>query len=156
MSKVYFASDHAGFGLKSALVPFVKDLGYETEDLGAFTLDASDDYPDFIIPCAKKVSEDMGSFGVILGGSGQGEAMVANRTRGVRAAVFYGEPTYPQTDIEGNRLGVIQSERLHNDANILSIGARFVGVEAAKEAVQLFLTTKFGKDERHVRRLAKF
>lgn len=156
MSKIYFAADHAGYGLKGALMPFVQELGYEVEDMGAFELNPDDDYPDFVTPLAERVASDAGSFGVILGGSGEGEAMCANRIKGVRAAVFYGEPPYPQTDVKGNRLGMIESERVHNNANVLSLAARFVGLEVAKAGVELFLSTKFPEDERHVRRLAKF
>ena len=156
MSKVFFACDHAGYGLKSAIMPYVRDLGHEIEDLGAFEMNPTDDYPDFIVPCAKAVAANPGSYGITFGGNGQGEAMAANRVKGVRAAVFYGEQPDLQTDIEGNRISIVESERLHDNANILSIGARFVGVEAAKQAIKTFLSTPFSDDERHVRRLAKF
>lgn len=156
MPKVYIATDHAGYALKEVLVPYIGTLGYDVEDLGAHALDEGDDYPDFITPCAKRVAEDKGSFGVILGASGQGEAMAANRVPGVRAAVFYGAPAQEQQDIEGNALTLIASVRAHNDANILSLGARFLTEEGAQEAVQAFLATPFTGDERHLRRLGKF
>jgi ribose 5-phosphate isomerase B len=131
-------------------------LGYQVEDIGAHELDPEDDYPDYILPCARKVASDHGSFGIVIGASGQGEAMAANRVKGARAAVFYGAAMAPQTDASGKSLGIIESVRAHNDANILSLGARFISKEEAKEAVRMFLTTRFSRDERHERRIAKF
>ena len=167
MPKLYFASDHAGFALKAALVEGMRTLGYEAEDLGAHALDPEDDYPDFITPCAQKVAEEnprglaARAFGIIIGGIGQGEAMCANRIRGVRAAVFYGPMRVTEAlDIEGGRsedgYDLVRLARRHNDANILSIGARFVSGAEALEAVRLFLTTPFSDSPRHARRLAKF
>lgn len=156
MPKVYIATDHAGYALKEALIPYIGTLGFEIEDLGAHVLDMDDDYPDFITPCAQKVAEDAGSFGVILGASGQGEAMAANRVPGVRAAVFYGAPSTEQQDVQGQTLDLITSVRAHNDANILSIGARFVSLVEAKEAVHSFLTASFSGEERHLRRISKY
>ncbi len=156
MPKVYLAGDHGGYALKESLKPFLVDLGYEVEDCGASSLDTTDDYPDFIVPCAKKVAENPGSFGIVIGASGQGEAMVANRVPGARAAVYYGAPAHTQTDSDGRELDIIASTRDHNDANVLSLGARFISEEEAKEVVRRFLTTAFSGNERHVRRLAKF
>jgi ribose 5-phosphate isomerase B len=156
MPKIYIATDHAGYALKEVLVPYIGTLGYEVEDVGAYSLDANDDYPDLIMPCAKKVAEDAGSIGVILGASGQGEAMVANRVPGIRAAVFYGAPASEQQDAAGHVLDLVASARAHNDANMLSLGARFITEEEAKEAVKTFLSTPFSHEERHVRRIAKF
>lgn len=145
MAKVYFASDHAGFELKQVLLETVRSLGYEVEDLGAHELDTVDDYPDFIVPCAKRVAAEEGTFGIILGKSGEGEAMAANRVAGARAAVYYGSAH------EIPRLA-----REHNNANLLALGAGFVSVEEAQAAVQLFLSTPFPGEARHARRLAKF
>lgn len=156
MVKVFFAADHAGFELKTALVPYVKELGHEPVDCGAETFSAGDDYPDFITPCAEQVAADGNARGIIIGASGEGEAMAANRVKGVRAAVYYGEAKAPQTDTNGKALGIIESSRAHNDANVLSLGARFITVDEAKEAVRRFLSTPFSGDERHARRLAKF
>ena len=143
--KIYFASDHAGFELKNKLIPFVEEFGFEVLDMGPHTYDANDDYPDFIAGVAKSVAENPEqSRGIILGGSGEGEAMDANRFDGVRACEFYG----------GN-LDVVKVSREHNDANILSLGARFVTEDEAKQAVKIFLETKFSGDERHVRRIKK-
>ncbi len=153
--KIYLASDHAGFPLKAFLKEVLTQEGHDIEDCGAFSLDEHDDYPDFIIPCARKVAEDEESFGIIIGGSGQGEAMVANRISGVRAVVFYGEPVNTQIDSSGANLSLIASVRDHNNANILSLGARFITKEDAKKAVYAFLTTSFSFDERHIRRIKK-
>ncbi len=159
--KVYFAADHAGYALKNALMEHVRTRGYEIEDLGAFTLDPEDDYPDFMTPLAERVAADLGSVGVIVGGSGQGEAMCVNRMKGVRAAVFYGPMRVTSAlEIEGGHsedsFDAIRLPRRHNDANVLSIGARFVSGEEADEAVRIFLDTPFSGSPRHARRLAKF
>jgi ribose 5-phosphate isomerase B len=159
--KVYFASDHAGFALKNALLEHIRTLGYDVEDLGAFSEEPDDDYPDYATPLAQAVASDVTSRGVIIGGSGQGEAMTANRIQGIRAAVFYGpRQVTAALDIEGGRsedgLDAVRLPRRHNDANVLAIGARFVSGEDADEAVRIFLETPFSDAPRHARRLAKF
>ncbi len=143
--KIFIGSDHAGYELKEKLKVFLGSLGHVVEDKGAFSLNPADDYPDFITPVAEAVARDSESMGIILGGSGEGEAMDANRIEGVRACEFYGG------DME-----VVKVCREHNDANVLSLGARFIDEEEAKEALKLFLETKFSGDERHERRLNKF
>lgn len=141
--KIFFASDHAGFEMKNSLIEFVKELGYETEDCGAYELNPNDDYPEFIKKAAQKVSEDSeNNKAVILGGSGQGEDMVADKFPNVRSAEYYG----------GN-LEIIKLSREHNDANILSLGARFLSLDEAKEAVRLWLQTPFSGEARHERRI---
>lgn len=144
MMTIYFGTDHAGYELKEVVLPFVRDeLGYEVEDCGAYTYTDGDDYPDFIKMVAQKISKNpIERRGIILGGSGQGEAIVANRFVGVRATVYYG----------GN-LDIITLSREHNDANILSLGARFLTVDEAKEAVEQWLTLPFSNEERHIRRI---
>ncbi len=143
--KIYLASDHAGFKLKDILIPFIKGMGHEVIDLGAFTYKLGDDYPDYMKLAAEKVSEDSkNSRAIIMGGSGQGEAIVANKYPNVRAVVYYG----------GNR-EIIKLARQHNDANVLSLGARFLNEKEAKDMVKLWLTVKFSGDERHVRRINK-
>lgn len=159
--KIFFAADHAGFALKNALIEHVRTRGYEVEDLGAFAFDPEDDYPDFMVPLAKKVATEQDSCGIIVGGSGQGEAMSVNRVRGVRAAVFYGPMRVTSAlEIEGGHsedgYDAVRLPRRHNDANVLSIGARFVSGEEADEAVRIFLNTPFSGSPRHARRLAKF
>lgn len=153
--KIYFASDHAGFELKRTLAEFVRALGYEVEDCGPASFDANDDFPDFVGPMAHKVAADEGSFGVAIGASGQGEAMEANRVKGVRAAVYYGPAALAQTDVVGNVMDILTSSRAHNNANILCIGARFVAREDVEKALRAWLSTPFSGDERHVRRLKK-
>ena len=154
--QIFIATDHGGFELKNNLVPFLQGLGHEVEDCGAHVFDKEDDYPDFITPCAEKVAATPGSFGIIIGGSGQGEAMAANRVKGARAAVFYGEPARKQIDSEGKEIDMITSTRDHNDANILSLGARFLTEEEIKAKIQQFLATPFSNHERHQRRINKF
>lgn len=155
-TKIYFASDHAGFVLKRELLEHLKGFGYVVEDMGAHEFNPEDDYPDFVNPLAERIAHEPNARGIILGGSGEGEAMCANRVKGVRAAVFYGEPLRPQTDASGERLDVITSSRSHNNANVLSLGARFLTPEEAKSAVALWLSSPFSGTERHNRRLAKF
>lgn len=142
--KIYIGTDHAGFELKEKLVVFLKSLGHEVADMGAHAYDALDDYPDFIRPVAEAVAGDASARGVILGGSGQGEAMCANRVKHVRAAVYYGGP-----------VDIAVLSREHNDANILSLGARFVEEGEAFEVVRMWLATPFGGEEKHARRIGK-
>ena len=146
--KVYLATDHAGFEMKEKIKEHLTEAGYEVEDFGAENYNATDDYPDFIKPLAQKISEDSADIiGFIFGYSGQGEAMVANRYKGVRTAVYH-----------GGDLNIVQLAREHNDANILSLGAGFVSEEEAVAVVDLFLDTPFdgtGENERHERRIEK-
>jgi len=137
--KIFFGTDHAGFQLKSKLIPFVKGLGFEVFDKGAYGYDNDDDYPDFIIPVAKEVSSDpKDSRGIIIGGSGQGEAMAASRFPGIRAVVYYGESAPVSNGEEPSVLtSIIKMSREHNDSNILSLGARFITEEEAKVAVKM-------------------
>lgn len=149
---IVFASDHAGFALKEVLVAYVKDeLSCSVEDLGAHALEESDDYPTLIARAAKVVSEHPESTkAIILGGSGQGEAIVANRFPRVRAVVFNGQ--YRPND--GRTVpDEIRVSREHNNANVLSLGARFLNESEAKEAVRVWLETPFGEEERHKRRI---
>lgn len=159
--KVFIAADHAGFRLKGALKEHLELLGHEVVDCGAHELDPEDDYPDFVTPLAQKVAADGNSFGVILGGSGQGEAMCANRIQGVRAAVFYGPISAKEAlDREGgfseDGYDAVRLSRRHNNANVLSMGARFVSPMEASEALRVFLGTQYTADSRHVRRLGKY
>lgn len=143
--KIYFASDHAGFEMKNELLEFVKELGYETEDCGAYELNPEDDYPKFVKKAAQAVSgAPQAARAIVLGGSGQGEDMVADKFPGVRSAVYYG----------GN-LEIVKLSREHNDANVLSLGARLLSLDEAKEAVKLWLQTPFSGDERHKRRIGE-
>ena len=141
--KIHLATDHAGLDLKNSIREYLIKQGYDVKDHGAYEYDALDDYPDFIIPCAKAVSKDLNSRGIIFGGSGQGEAMAANRIKGVRAAVFYNGPDE-----------IIQLSRLHNNANILSIGARFMMESEIQSAIEIWLKEPF-EGGRHVKRIEK-
>lgn len=142
--KIILASDHAGFTLKETVKKFLQEKGYSAIDVGAHELTEGDDYPIYMSAAALKVAEDMtgNTKAIIFGGSGQGEAIVANRFPGVRAVVWYGG------DQE-----VLKKTREHNDANVLSIGARFVEADGACDAVETWLETPFSGDERHQRRI---
>ncbi|MFQ6673910.1 MAG: RpiB/LacA/LacB family sugar-phosphate isomerase [Fidelibacterota bacterium] len=140
---VYLGADHAGFELKEAIKTHLQNQGFEVEDVGALWYDGEDDYPDFIRPVAEAVALDPSGRGIVLGGSGQGEAMTANRFRGVRAAVFY-----------GGTEEIVKLSREHNNANILSLGARFLTEEEAIRAVTVWLQTSF-EGGRHERRINK-
>jgi ribose 5-phosphate isomerase B len=160
--KIYLAGDHAGFRLKSALAEHLPILGYDIVDLGPAELDPEDDYPDYVNPLAARVAAEPDTVGIILAGSGQGEAMAANRVKGIRCAVFYGKMTATDAlDAEGGHsqdgFDTVRLARRHNNANVLSIGARFVSPEDADAAVRIFLETAFDSSSpRHERRLNKF
>lgn len=153
--KVYLAADHAGGKLALELAQALAAQGHEAVNLSPASR-TDDDYPDVIAPLAERIATEPGAIGIAIGASGQGEAMVANRTRGVRAAVYYGEAAHAQVDAAGHALGILESARAHNDANILSLGARFLSTEEAVRAVETFLATPFSGEERHVRRIAEF
>ncbi|MBI2096408.1 MAG: RpiB/LacA/LacB family sugar-phosphate isomerase [Candidatus Taylorbacteria bacterium] len=142
--KIFIGADHAGFELKGKLVAFLRELGYEVSDLGPSSYVPADDYPDLLAPVARQISKNPEGRGIVIGGSGQGEATVANRFPRVRAAVFY-----------GGGQEIIKLSREHNNANVLALGARFLSESEAKEAVRLWLETPFLGEERHVRRIKK-
>ncbi len=144
---IYLAGDHAGYELKNRIKKLLDKMKLEYKDVGPRKFNSDDDYPDFILPAAKSVSENPGSKGIVFGGSGQGEAIAANKVRGIRAAVYYGGP-----------LKIVKLSRLHNDSNILSIGARFLNAKEAEEAVKLWLTTEYegGRHERRIRKIKEF
>ena len=138
--RVHLGTDHAGLDLKRHLVAHLRSQGHAPIDHGAFAYDALDDYPVFCLRAAEAVVADPGSLGVVIGGSGNGEQIAANKVKGVRAALVWSEETATLA-------------RQHNDANVVSIGARLHSVEEATELVLLFLRTDFSHDERHVRRI---
>ena len=138
---IYIGSDHAGFKLKEKIIKYFKKKKISYEDLGNCVFKENDDYPDFIIPVAKKVSKDGKSKGIVIGGSGQGEAIAANKIKGIRCALYY-----------GGSLKIIKLSREHNDSNVLSFGARFVSERKAKRALELWLNTKFSGVRKHKRR----
>lgn len=143
--KIYLATDHAGFTLKEEIKKYLEEKGSEVYDCGALTLEQGDDYPHYMSLAATQVQHDAlhdPSVAIIFGGSGQGEAIVANRYRHVRAIVY-----------AGGNLELIKLGRGHNDANVLSIGARFVSSDEAIQAIELFLSTPFSHEERHADRI---
>lgn len=147
--KIFIGTDHAGYVLKEALVIALTAQGHEVVDKGAFKYDESDDYPDFVIPVAQEVSKDPdGSRGIILGGTGEGEAIVANRFPHVRAIVYYGR-VKPVVEDES---GILHRARSHNNANVLSLGARYFTEEDLLEIVNFWLKAPYSGEERHVRR----
>jgi ribose 5-phosphate isomerase B len=158
--KVYLATDHTGVDLKNIIKAFLIEKMYEVEDCGAYEHDPYDDYPDFIKIAAQKVSNSPGDKAIIFGGSGQAEMMTANKFPHVRAALFYG-PVVPHApiDVNGDKSAdpfeIVKLTRIHNNANILSLGVRFISEEDARHAVTLWLTTNFLHEERHQRRIEK-
>ena len=140
---IYIASDHAGFELKGYIKKIFDNMKIMYKDMGPYVLDEKDDYPDFIIPLAKKVSENTENKGIVLGGSGQGEAIASNKVNGIRACVYYGK-----------NLEIIKLSRLHNDSNILSLGARFLEKEDLEIILKTWLETEF-EGGRHKRRINK-
>jgi ribose 5-phosphate isomerase B len=139
--RVYLGSDHAGFELKARLIEHLQRAGHQPVDCGAFTFDAEDDYPSFCITAAARTVVDPGSLGIVIGGSGNGEQIAANKVAGVRAALVWSDETATLA-------------REHNNANIISIGARNHPEPDVLRFVDLFLATPFSQGERHVRRIA--
>jgi ribose 5-phosphate isomerase B len=138
--KIHIATDHAGLELKNIIRDYLIEKGHDVTDHGAHEYDALDDYPDFIFPCAKAVAADVESRGIILGGSGQGEAMAANRVKGVRAAVFYNGPK-----------DIVKLSREHNNANILSLGARFMSEDEIYDIIDFWLEEPFEGGRHQIR-----
>ena len=139
--RVHLGSDHAGLDLKAHLIGWLTAHGYEAVDHGPFVYDALDDYPVFCLRAAAAVAAEEGSLGVVIGGSGNGEAIAANKVEGVRAALAWSEETA--------RLG-----REHNDANVVSVGGRMHSLEDMTHFVEVFLSTSFSGEERHSRRIS--
>jgi len=158
--KLAVATDHAGFEALQQLKTFLETAGHQVVDFGPQQLDTNDDYPDFIFPAAKAVAQGECEAGIILGGSGQGEAMAANRIRGVRCTVFYG-PVVAKTavDAEGNvsddPYEILKLSRQHNHANMLSLSGRFLSLDEMKQAITTWLSTPYSDEERHIRRVRK-
>ncbi|KRE37814.1 ribose 5-phosphate isomerase [Janibacter sp. Soil728] len=138
--RVHIGGDHAAFELHQELLTFLADEGHEVTDHGPFEYDAVDDYPVFVIRTAQAVAADPGSRGIVLGGSGNGEQMAANKVAGIRAALCY-------------NADLAKLAREHNDAQVLSMGGRMQPVEESKEMVRVFLATDFTGEERHQRRI---
>lgn len=135
-------TDHGGFELKEEIKSWFKQDSIKFEDLGADSFNPDDDYPDFIIPVATKVASDPQSFGIVIGRSGNGEAIAANKVNGIRAALCLSEE-------------MAKKAREHNNANIISLGADYISADEAKEMVKVFIETPFSNEERHIRRIDK-
>ena len=158
--KIYLATDHTGFEIKNFIKERLQIDGYEVEDCGSYDYNPDDDYTDFVKIAAQKVSLNPKDRGFIFGGSGQAENMLANKYKNVRSALFYSAiPPIGEADITGRKSDspyeMVKLTRLHNDANMLSFGIRFLERETIYEAVKAFLNTEFSEDERHVRRIGK-
>jgi ribose 5-phosphate isomerase B len=139
--RVHLGCDHAGLDLKAHLVAWLTEHGHEPVDHGPFVYDALDDYPVFCLRAAEGVAADPGSLGVVIGGSGNGEQMAANKVKGIRSALVWSEETAALA-------------REHNDAQVIAVGGRMHSLEEMTRFVQVFLTTPFSGDERHARRIA--
>jgi len=140
--RIHIGSDHAGLEFKNELITHLVMNGHDVTDHGPYEYDALDDYPDFCIPCAEAVSKDEKSLGIVLGGSGNGEQISANKVKGIRAALVW--------SLETAKLA-----REHNNANVISVGQRQHTAQEVKDFIDLFLATKFPGDERHSRRIQK-
>ena len=138
--RVYLGSDHAGFELKAAIISWLGEAGHEAVDCGPASYNPEDDYPVYVMRAAEGTIDDPGSLGIVIGGSGNGEVIAANKVPGVRAALVWNEQT-------------ASLARQHNDANVLSIGARMHPIEDAVRLVELFVSTPFSGDPRHARRI---
>ena len=140
--RIHIGSDHAGLELKGALVEYLESKGHNVVDHGPFEFDAVDDYPDFCIPAAIATVADPGSLGIVLGGSGNGEQIAANKVKGVRAALAWSIET-------------AQLAKEHNNANVVGIGGRMHSIDECKRIIDAFIETPFTNDERHIRRINK-
>jgi len=158
--KIALSTDHAGFEALKHLKQSLETQGHECVDYGPEKFNPDDDYPDFILAAAKAVRDGDCDCGIIFGGSGQGEAMAANRIRGVRCAVFYGsavavKPVDAKGTLSNDPYEILKLTRLHNHANMLSLAGRFLTEEQVTHAAEVWLGASYSDDERHVRRVRK-
>lgn len=158
--KVAITTDHAGFEALKELKVYLESMGHECIDYGPRQFDADDDYPDFIFPAARAVANGECEREVIMGGSGQGEAIAANRIKGVRCALFYGpvlakEPIDAEGNMSDDPYEIVRLSRTHNNANVLSLSGRFLTIDEMKEALRIWFSTEFTPVERHERRIRK-
>jgi ribose 5-phosphate isomerase B len=140
--RIHIGSDHAGLELKSQLIEHLVGKGHDVTDHGPYEYDAVDDYPDFCIPVAEAVAKDPASLGIVLGGSGNGEQIAANKVNGIRAALAW--------SVETAKLA-----RDHNNANVIAVGGRMHEISLVKEIIDTFIAHPFSEDERHIRRINK-
>ncbi|HVA10882.1 MAG TPA: RpiB/LacA/LacB family sugar-phosphate isomerase [Candidatus Dormibacteraeota bacterium] len=157
---IALSTDHAGYTALKQLKQFLEAHGHTTVDFGPKSFDANDDYPDFIFPAAQAVARGECDYGIIFGGSGQGEAMAANRIKGVRCAVFYGPAVaVDAVDADGTKSDdpyeILKLSRSHNHANMLSLAGRFLTEEQVAHAAEVWLGTLYSDEPRHVKRVAK-
>lgn len=158
--KLALSTDHTGFEQLKELQLYLENLGHECHNFGPDKLVLDDDYPDYIRPAVEAVASGQCEKAIIIGGSGQGEAIAANKTAGIRCAVFYG-PAVPRKLVDATGRSshdpyeIVKLSRLHNDANVLSLAARFLSLEDMKTVVKLWLETQFSNEDRHRRRIAK-
>ena len=156
--KVAITTDHAGYEALKELKVFLESMGHECVDFGPTTFEPEDDYPVFIYPAARAVSSGDCERAVIMGGSGQGEAIVANRVPGVRCALFYG-PVLAKVAVDADGTmsddpyEIVKLSRTHNDANMLSLSGRFLTIDEMKQAIKIWFATPFSEVERHARRI---
>lgn len=158
--KIALASDHAGYEQLKELETQLRSYGYDCQNFGPHKLDPADDYPDFILPAARAVASGDCEAGIVIGRSGQGEAMAANRVRGARCAVFYG-PAVAKGIVDQNGqvshdpYEILKKSREHNDANMLSLASSYLSLEEMKRAIKVWLETSFSNADRHERRIKK-
>lgn len=158
--KLAITTDHAGYENLKQLKVWLESAGHEVQDFGPQAFDAEDDYPDFMFPAAKAVAGGECDAGIILGGSGQGEAMAANRITGVRCTLFYSpaiakEPVDAEGNMSDDPYEILKLSRQHNHANVLSLSSRFLSLGEMKRAIEVWLTTPYSDAQRHARRVSK-
>lgn len=157
---IALACDHTGFEQTKDLLFFLESQGHQVQNFGPQTLNLTDDYPDYISLAAQAVASGACEKGIVFGGDGQGEAMVANRFKGVRCGVYYGPAVIGRIIDANGRVSsspyeIVRLTRQHNDANMLSIAARFVSMSDIQNVVKLWLDTPFSNEPRHIRRIDK-
>lgn len=158
--KIVVSCDHTGFSLVNPIIELLTSLGHQVYNLAPQQYDADDDYPDYIYPAARMVANGQSDRAIIVGGSGQAEAITANRLKGIRAALFYGPVAATESiDIEGSKpqdnFEIIRLSRQHNNANVLSLAARFMNEDTIKKAITIWLDEPFSNADRHFRRIKK-
>jgi len=152
----YIGADHVGFYLKEALKEYLIALGHRVTDIGAPMYIPEDDYPDYVFPVVQAVASGSADRGIVIGSSGEGEGIAANRIHGIRAFVYYGSAKpLSHTSKVGEAKDLITVSREDNDSNVLSLGASFVSPEEAKKVVEQWLSVPFTGEERHIRRIKK-
>ena len=140
--RIHIGADHAGLELKAELVKHLQSKGHEVTDHGPYEYDALDDYPDFCIPAAEAVAKDSNSLGIVIGGSGNGEQIAANKVKGIRAALAW-------------NIATAKLAREHNNANVVAVGGRMHSIDECKAIIDAYLAEPFSNDERHIRRINK-